>query len=125
MDTAANLFDLNAPAKETLAKLAAAGNWEAWRGALTLLAGIELDAAAAKAGAEAAEFEAVTVHDAYLDLAGLRTECERTANWLAKWLDRNVDCHSNGKPMQAYVVRDFPGGRETWVAVHTQYSCGD
>ena len=127
MDAAPNLFDLNAPAKETLASLALAGDWEAWRGALVLLAGIDLSAAAEKAGTEAGEFGHHQVQDPWLDLLGLRTECERTGAWLVKWLERNVDCRDgDGNPMKPYLVSSY-GTRQqnVWVAVYRQYKVGD
>lgn len=132
--TPTNLFNLNAPARETLAALQGAGDWDAWQGALVLLAGIELGAAAEKAGVEAAEFECATVHDSWLDLVGLETNCPRTAAWLSAWLNRNVDCRDGGgNRMRPYVTTQstgrLVGGKlirtKSWVAVHTQYKIGD
>lgn len=121
--TTMNTFDLTAPARETLATLWAAKDLDAWQGALIIFAGIELDAAAALVEAKAAEFAPHTVHDSCLDLVGLETRCERTAAWLVKWLDRNVDClDGDGNKMQAYVAVQRTNSRgQSWVAVYRQH----
>lgn len=118
-----DIFDINAPARETLARLHTAKDFDAWQGALSMFAGIELTAAAELVGAKAAEFGRRTINDAHLDLVGLETGCERTATWLAKWLDRNVDCRDgDGHKMQAYVAaQDTKSHGKSWVAIYRQH----
>ena len=126
MDT----YNLTDPPAETLGKLAAAGHWEEWRGALALFAGIALAEAAQQAGGTAADFHFATAHAGYLDLAGLRTDCGRTATWLAKWLDQNIgDLAKDGdnNSMTPYVVMEGTArsDRVSYVAVYRQYKIGD
>lgn len=132
-------YNLSDPPRETLAKLAASARatyreyggpdpWDAWRGALALFAGIELSDAAARAGGTAADFHFSTAQGSYLDLAGLRTDCERTANWLAKWLGQNVEGQDgDGNSLTPYVQTERWGDsdRVSFVAVYAQYKIGD
>ena len=122
-------YDLRAPARETLAKLAAAKDWDAWQGALTLFAGVGASTAAEKAGATAADFSCGTVGAAYHDLCGLETNCKRTAEWLAKWLGRNIPdrCRDgDNNSLTPYVQeKHYVGGGLSYVAVYTEYKIGD
>lgn len=134
-------YSLSDPPRETLAKLAASARatyreyggpdpWDAWRGALALFAGIELSDAAARAGGTAADFQFATAHATHLDLAGLRTDCQRTAKWLAKWLGRNIGDQAfdgDGNSLTPYVRTERWGDsdRVSFVAVYAQYKIGD
>lgn len=132
-------YNLTDPPRETLAKLAASASatyreyggpdpWDAWRGAVALFAGIELSDAAGRAGSTAADFSFATAHATHLDLAGLRTDCERTANWLAKWLGRNVEGRDgDGNSLVPYVQTERWGDsdRVSFVAVFAQHKIGD
>lgn len=116
-------YNLTDPPAETLGKLATAGHWEEWRGALALFAGIALAEAAQLTDGTAADFHFGTSRGPYLDLIGLRTDCERTAKFLAKWLGRNID--NNSLTPYVHIERSGGLGRVSYVAVYRQYKIGD
>ncbi len=124
------IYNLTDPPAETLGKLATAGHWQEWRGALALFAGIALAEAAQLANGTAADFHFDTAHGAYLDLIGLRTDCGRTATYLAKWLDQNIgdvakDGDNNSLTPYVHIERSGNSDRVTYVAVYRQYKIGD
>lgn len=121
-------YNLTDPPRETLGKLAAAGHWDEWRGALALFAGIGLAEAAQRVGQTAADFHFSTAQGAHHNLPGLRTDCERTAKWLAQWLGRNVDGEDgDGNRLTPYVRTERWGDsdRVSFVAVYAEYKIGD
>lgn len=123
-------YNLTDPPAETLGKLAAAGHWQEWRGALALFAGIGLAEAAQRAGGTAGDFHFSTAHAAHLDLIGLRTDCGRTATWLATWLGRTIrdlakDGDNNSMAPYVQIERLGNSDRVTYVAVYREYKIGD
>ena len=116
------MFDISAPARDVLASLSRAHNWDAWRGALIMYAGRDLQLAADKAGVDPGEFEYdESVHHAYHDASGLRTSCKRTAAWLARWVNRQGVCKLNHRPDNAVAIEN----RGSHFVNVISYSIGD